>query len=57
MDSVTLELHTRLGEMTNEISECQLNEENKEVAVSVADYVAKTLSLQSDCNQCKKIDT
>ena len=54
IDSVTLELHTRLDEMANEISECQLNEESKEVAVSIAGYVAKTLSSRSDCNQCKE---
>ena len=53
-DSVTLELHTRLDEMANEISECQLNEESKEVAVSIAGYVAKTLLSRSDCNQCKE---
>ena len=41
-DSVMLDLHDRLDEMTDEISECQLNEESKEVAVSTAGYVAKT---------------
>ena len=50
IDSVTLELHTRLDEMTNEIPECQLNEESKKVAVSIAGYVIKILSSQSDSN-------
>ena len=54
IDSVTLELHTRLDEMTNEISECQLNEESKEVAASIAGYVAKALSSRSDCNQSRE---
>ena len=40
--------------MTNKISECQLNEESKEVAVSIVSYVTKTLSSQLDCNQCKE---
>ena len=53
-DSVTLELHTWLDEMANKISECQFNEESREVAMSIADYVAKTLSSRSDCNQCKE---
>ena len=39
--------------MGNEISEYQLNEESKEVAVSVVGYVAKTLSSRSDSNQCR----
>ena len=47
-----LELHTRLNEI-NEISECQFNEESKEVAVSIAGYVAKAHSLRLDCNRCK----
>ena len=47
IDSVTLELHTRFDE-------CQLNEEIKEGAVSIAGYVAKALSSQSDCNQSKE---
>ena len=53
-DSVTLELHIWLDEMANKISECQFNEESREVAMSIADYVAKTLSSRSDCNQCKE---
>ena len=54
IENVMLQLHTRLDEMTNEIAKCQLNEERKEVAVSIAGYVAKTLSSQSDCNQCEE---
>ena len=53
-DGVTLKLHTQFDEMTNKISECQLNEESKEVAVSIVSYVTKTLSSQLDCNQCKE---
>ena len=41
--------------MTNEISECQLNEESKEVVVSIAVYVSEIVSSQSDYNQCKLI--
>ena len=40
--------------MANKISECQLHKESKEVAVSIAGNVAKTLSPRSDCNQCKE---
>ena len=54
IDNVALELHPRLDEMANEISECQLNEKSKEMAVSIAGYVAKTLSLRSGCNQCNE---
>ena len=54
IDSVTLELHTRLDEIANEISECQLNEESKEGAASIAGYVTKGFSSRSDCNQCKE---
>ena len=54
IDSVALELRTQLNEMANEISECQLNEENKEVTVSIASYVAKTFSSRLDCNQCRE---
>ena len=53
-DGVTLKLHTQFDEMTNKISECQLNEESKEVAVSIVSYVTKTLSSRSGCNQCKE---
>ena len=56
IDSVTLEFHPRLDEITNEISDCQLNEESKEVAVSIAGYVVKTLWSRSDCNQCMSND-
>ena len=52
--SVTSQLHTRLDELTNKISECQLDEESKEVAVSIAGYVAKTHSSRSDINRCKE---
>ena len=54
IDSVTLELHTRLDEIANEISECQLNEESKEGAASIAGYVTKTFLSRSDYNQCKE---
>ena len=54
IDSVTLELHTRLDEIASEISECQLNEESKEGAASIAGYVTKGFSSRSDCNQCKE---
>ena len=40
--------------MANGISECQLNEESKEVAVSIASYVAKLLSSRSNYNQSKE---
>ena len=50
IDIVTLGLHARIDEMANEISECQLNEESKEMAVSIAGYVSKTLSSRSECN-------
>ena len=53
-DSVTVELHTRLGKMANEISESELNEESKEVAASIAGYVAKTFSSRLNCNQSKE---
>ena len=53
IDSVTSEIHTRLDKLKNEISECQLNEESKEVDVSKTAYVAKTLSSRSACNQYK----
>ena len=54
IDTATVELHTRLDEMANEITECQLNEESKEMAVSIAGYVANTLSSRSECNQFKE---
>ena len=54
IDSVTLELHTRLDEIANEIAECQLNEESKEGAASIAGYVTKTFLSRSDYNQCKE---
>ena len=54
IDTVTVELHTRLDEMANEFPECQLNEESKEMAVSIAGYVANTLSSRSECNQFKE---
>ena len=54
IDSVTVELHTRLGKMANEISESELNEESKEVAASIAGYVAKTFSSRLNCNQSKE---
>ena len=41
-------------QMANEIPECQLNEESKEMAVSIAGYVANTLSSRSECNQFKE---
>ena len=44
IDSATLELHTRLDEIASEISECQLNEESKEGAASIAGYVTKGFS-------------
>ena len=50
----TFQLQTRLDEMANGISECQLNEESKEVAVSIASYVAKLLSSRSNYNQSKE---
>ena len=50
IDSLTLGLHARIDEMANEISECQLNDESKEMAVSIAGYVSKTLSSRSECN-------
>lgn len=53
-DNVTVEFRTRLGELLSEIYECQLNEESKEVAVSLASYVTKTLSMRSNCIQCKE---
>ena len=40
--------------MANKVSECQLNEESREVVMSIAGYVAKTLSSRLDCNQCKE---
>ena len=54
IDSVTVELHTRPGKMANEISESELNEESKEVAASIAGYVAKTFSSRLNCNQSKE---
>ena len=54
IDSVTSEIHTRLDKLKNEISECQLNEESKEVDVSKTASVVKTFSSRSACNQYKK---
>ena len=53
LDAVTMELRTTLDEFLTEMYECQPNEGRKEVTVSIAGYVAKTLSMRPRCIQRK----
>ena len=40
--------------LSTEIYESELNEDSKQVAVSVAGYFARSLSKRSKCKQCKE---
>ena len=53
-DSVSIHQTNLAMQQFKEISEFQLNEGHKEVAVSIVGHVAKILSSRSDCNQCKE---
>ena len=53
-DSASIHQTNLAMQQFKEISEFQLNEGNKEVAVSIVGHVAKILSSRLDCNQCKE---
>ena len=43
----------KLSVVATEILECKLDKDNKQVAVVVADYIAKKLSKRSKCSECQ----
>lgn len=50
--SVNLLKKQKISVVTTEILESELDEDNKQVAVMVADDIAKTLSERSECFKC-----
>lgn len=50
--SVNLLKKQKISVVATEILESELDEDNKEVAVMVADDIAKTLSERSECFKC-----
>ena len=50
--SVNLLKKQKISVVTTEILESGLDEDNKQVAVMVADDIAKTLSERSECFKC-----
>lgn len=50
--SVNLLKKQKISVVTTEILESELDEDNKQVAVMVADDIAKALSERSECFKC-----
>ena len=53
-NDVIVKLQDELEQLSTEIYECELNDDSKQVAVSIAGYIAKTLAKRTACTKCKE---